>query len=212
MVAIGDMIDAPTVSQFPSIGWEKRPTLAAEIKICQERLADFVGDGEIHGYWCLGNHDMRYETHLAKVAPEYRGIFGVHLKDHFPDWVPCWGVKINDNVMIKHRWGNNVLMNVQRSGMTIGTGHTHRLGVTAWTDYTGTRWGFETGTLAPQVQEFGWGPQFQDYTEVNPLNWQGGFMVLTWREGELLWPEPVHVVDETERLTSFRGEIHKEKE
>jgi hypothetical protein len=72
--------------------------------------------------------------------------------------------------------------------------------VTAFSDYNGTRWGVDTGTLAEP-----YGNQFVDYTEDNPVNWSSGFVVLTFRKWRLLWPEVLHVLDENS--VSFRGEV-----
>jgi len=49
------------------------------------------------------------------------------------------------------------------------------------------------------------GPQFIDYLEDNPVNWRSGFVVLTIKDGRMLWPEVVHVLDE--QHVEFRGEI-----
>jgi hypothetical protein len=51
------------------------------------------------------------------------------------------------------------------------------------------------------------GPQFEDYLEANPTNWRSGFVVLTFRDGRLLWPEVVHVIDEDAGRVEFRGQI-----
>jgi len=52
-----------------------------------------------------------------------------------------------------------------------------------------------------------YGPQFYNYTELNPLNWRAGFAVLTFRDGKLLWPETVwaHSPD----AVQWRGEVIK---
>src|SRR6185436_20343423 len=127
----------------------------------------------------FGNHDALFETRLATVAPEYARVHGVHLKDHFPRWKPCWSVWINNDVVVKHRWANGVhavYNNTLRSGKTFITGHLHSLKVTPWSDYTGTRYGVDCGTLAEPYAD-----QFIRYTEGNPLNWRSGFILLTFR-------------------------------
>ena len=82
--------------------------------------------------------------------------------------------------------------------MSIVTGHLHRLGVTTWTNYTGDTFGVETGTMADIF-----GDQFE-YNEDNPRNWQSGFVVLTFEDGNLLHPEVVRVVDD--ETVEFRGQ------
>ena len=76
----------------------------------------------------------------------------------------------------------------------------HSLKVTPYTDYNGTRYGVDTGTLA-DIE----GPQFVDYLEDSPTNWRSGFVVLTFVKGEMLWPEIV--AKHSEGKIQFRGEI-----
>jgi hypothetical protein len=149
--------------------------------------------------------NSRYESRLAAIAPEYARVHGVHLKDHFPDWTPCWSVWINNDVVIKHRFKSGIHAthnNALWSGKTIVTGHLHSLRVTPLSDYTGTRYGVDCGTLADP-----YGPQFVHYTEDNPVNWRSGFVVLTFYRGRLLWPEVVHVIDEGQ--VTFRGRVYE---
>lgn len=204
IVMNGDVMDGATISRFASIGWENKPTLIQELEACQERLGEIEavrGNAEL--IWPLGNHDGRFETRLATVAPEYARIHGVHLKDHMPHWHPCWSVKINDDVVIKHRFKGGIHAphnNTMWAGMTILTGHLHQLKVMPISDYRGRRYGVDTGTLADP-----YGPQFESYTETSPLNWSSGFCVLTFKNGELLPPELVTVL--RDGVVTFRGEI-----
>src|SRR5688572_12708378 len=194
----GDELDGSTISRHAPIGWEKRPTLIDEIETVKERLGEIekVIGGACPLYWPLGNHDARFSTRLAHVAPEYARIHGVQLKDHFPFWKPCWSLFINDDVVVKHRLRGGMHAtrnNALNSGKTMITGHLHSLKVTPLTDYNGTRWGVDCGTMMePGVRE-PWGDQAVNYTEDNPLDWRAGFVLLTFRNGELLWPEKIWV-------------------
>jgi hypothetical protein len=204
VVMNGDAIDAATISRHPPIGWEKRPPLIDEIEAAQERLHEIEkAAGKARKVWTLGNHDGRFETRIATVAPEYAKIHGVHLRDHFPLWEPCWSTWINSNVVAKHRFkgglhapSNNALW----SGKTMLTGHLHSQKVQPITDYNGTRYGVDTGCLADTNHK-----AFVDYSEDSPKNWRSGFCVLTFRDGQLLMPELVAVWDEDH--VQFRGEI-----
>lgn len=210
----GDVLDGSGISRHPPIGWEDRPSLVEEVDACKDRTGEIVKatlKKKTRRVWSLGNHDARFETRLATVAPEYAKIHGVHLKDHFPDWEPCWSVWINNDVVVKHRFKGGIHAthnNTMWAGKSIVTGHLHSLKVTPLTDYNGTRFGIDTGTLAvaPGKDRLV-GPQFLDYTEDGPLNWRSGFAVLTFRGGRLMWPEVVHVLDEKRGLVEFRGEV-----
>lgn len=81
------------------------------------------------------------------------------------------------------------------------TGHLHALQVRPWTDYRGTRYAVDTGTLACPT-----GEQFT-YSEDSPANHRSGFAVLTFHKGKLLPPELLEVVDEEEGMICFRGQI-----
>lgn len=202
----GDVLDGARISRHPPIGWEQRPTLIQELESCQQRLSE-IEDAAPNAkkIWTLGNHDARFETRLASVAPEFANIHGVHLKDHFSKWSPAWSCWINEDTVIKHRYKGGIHAthnNTVMSGKTMVTGHLHSLKVTPYSDYNGTRWGVDTGTMAPL-----YGPQTSDYCETNPVNWRQGFAVLTYHNGRLLWPELVHVCGNGE--FEFRGKLHK---
>lgn len=206
IVKNGDVMDFPSISRHAMIGWEERPRVVDEIEAAKERLQeieDACKNAKL--YWPLGNHDGRFETRLATQAPEYAKVNGVHLKDHFPRWRPCWSLWVNDDVVIKHRikggihaTRNNTLL----AGKTTVTGHLHSLQVRPHSDYNGTRFGVDCGTLADP-----YGPQFVNYTEDNPVDWRSGFVVLTIHKGRLLWPEVVDVIGDGQ--VSFRGRVYE---
>jgi hypothetical protein len=202
----GDAFDGASISRHAPGQWEERPSVFQELEACRARLGeieDAAGDAPL--LWPLGNHDARLESRLATVAPEFAGVHGVHLKDHFPRWAPCWSVEINGHTMVKHRWksgAHGVHNNTVNAGVSIITGHDHGLRVSPFTDYRGTRYGVSTGTLAPV-----WGPQFT-YTEDNPRSWRGGFIFASFCDGDLMWPEPCWVVDEQRGKVGFRNKVY----
>jgi len=204
VVLNGDVIDAATISRHPPIGWERRPSVQEEIEAAQDRLNEIeLAAGKARKIWTLGNHDGRFETRLATVAPEYARVHGVHLSDHFPNWEPCWSVWINDDVVIKHRFKGGIHApwnNTMWAGKTMVTGHLHSAKVTPLTDYNGTRYGVDTGCIADPSHR-----AFLDYTEDSPKNWRSAFCVLTFRDGTLLWPELASVFDQNS--VQFRGSI-----
>jgi hypothetical protein len=203
----GDVIDGASISRFPAIGWENKPTVAEELVEARTRLLEIekaAPDAQLA--WPLGNHDARFNTFLANKVPEYRGIAGTQLKDHFSArWQSCWAVDINGSVTVQHRWKGGAgagRSNVVHSGRTFVTGHDHVLQSTPYVDLNGCRWGVQDGTLADIN-----GPQFTDYTEATPKNWGSGFIVLSFCDGRLLEPELVRVVDEKSGVVSFRGAL-----
>lgn len=203
----GDAFDGASISRFPRIGWDQTPSIIQELKACSAALGEIEEAAKsvrhnVQLPWCLGNHDARFENRLAANAPQYEHVHGFSLKDHFPAWRPCWAVW-NGNTVIKHRYKGGLHAthaNTVNSGVNIVTGHLHSLKVTPFDDYNGTRYGVDTGTLAdPQ------GPQFENYLEQSPTNWRSGFVVLTFKDGRLLWPEVAKVYGPG--LIEFRGEV-----
>lgn len=205
VVLNGDVCDFARISRFGTIGWESRPSVREEL----DAVAAFLEQVEkaakgARRFWPLGNHDLRFESKIANAIPELAKVDGVHLKDHFPSWIPCWRLDINDDVIIRHRelGGEHAdFRNVQTAGVTIVTGHDHRANVTPYTSYRGTRWGVRTGYMAEESSD----PQFVHYLEARAPNWQPAFGVLTFRRGRLMWPELCVKHDENE--IAFRGEI-----
>lgn len=208
VVLNGDMFDGATISRWPRIGWDKRPTVLDELRVCQERLTEIEdAAGKAARYWPLGNHDGRWERRLAMVAPEYEGVKNFSLKDHFPNWAPCWTVRINENTLIKHKWKGGryaVANNTLFAGVSMVTGHLHSLKWWPHTDENpiGTRYGVDTGCLAePKASAF------LDYTEDGVKDWRSGFAILTYHKHQLLQPELVKVHGEGE--VDFRGRIYQ---
>lgn len=204
VICNGDAFDGATISRHPRIGWDKKPSVHEELKAVDERLVEIEQAAKGAQFiWCLGNHDARFETFLAANSPQYEGVKGFSLKDHFPRWHPAWSAWINDEAVVKHRWHNGIhatYNNTLKSGKTIVTGHLHRLKVEEFSDYNGRRYGVDCGTLADP-----YGTQFIDYTEGSPVNWHSGFVVLTFKDGRLLAPELVRKWDEDR--VEFRGHL-----
>jgi len=205
----GDAYDGARVSRWPDGSWADaagKPTVIQELMATTDSLEEIrKAAPKARHIWPLGNHDARFESRLLQSASEYAGVEGVRLKDHFPEWEPCWAALINNDTVIKHRLKGGVHAthnNTVTAGRSIVTGHLHSLKVSPYTDYNGTRYGVDTGTLADP-----YGPQFANYTELNPLNWRSGFAVLTFHKGKLLWPEVVHVTGSSEY--EFRGKVYQ---
>ena len=147
-----------------------------------------------------------------EFAAECRGFTLDEQLD--PSWRPAEVLDINPGaggLLLKHRHrggANAARANAQAAGKSIATGHVHqpnciRLSNAASADF----WGVDLGTMAdPRAGSFA-------YTEgaaaLGMLGWSSAVWVFTFEAGRLLWPEPVHVVDEAAGLFTFRGRIHR---
>lgn len=207
VVLNGDIMDNATISTHHRIGYADSPTVKEELDEVQARLAEIEsvsGNAILHR--TIGNHDLRFDGKLSNVLPQYEGVKGFALADHLPNWKYSWSIMVNNNTMIKHRWHNGIhaqYNNVLKGGVSMVTGHLHSLKVTPWTDYTGDKYGVDTGTMAAL------GGDKWEYLEDTSVNWRSGFAVLTFRNGQLMPPELVQVIDEDEGLAFFRGEVFK---
>lgn len=207
----GDTIDGASVSRWPVGSFTElsgRPTVAGELKLASTRLAEFEALPAKFRVWNMGNHDARFETRLAEKVPEYAGVGGFTLKEHFPEWLPAWRTDFikpsgDVEVIVKHRYkggmhaGHN---NALWAGASIVTGHDHMLKVYPITTARGLVWGIHAGTMAPIDS-----PLFTHYTEDNPVNWQEGFAILWFRGGRFIGPELVHAMPDG--TVVFRGEV-----
>lgn len=207
IVLNGDVLDFPQISRHPPIGHQYLPDVQDEIECAQEQLHELekASKRSTKLVWSLGNHDARFETRLATIAPEFARLHGHSLKNYFPAWQPCWSTWVNNSVVIKHRFKGGIHAphnNTMWAGKTMVTGHLHSAKVTPYTDFNGTRYGVDTGCLADPS-----GQQFLDYTEDNPKSWISGFGVFTFYKGKLLFPELVTVFEKD--IVQFRGKLIK---
>lgn len=205
VVCNGDALDGASISRFPQQSWDRIPSVREELDACQY----FMGEIEAVSkgaklFWPLGNHDARLEMRIIENLPAFEGVRGTTLKEYFPAWLPCWSFWVNEDTCIKHRWkggwtgGRN---NAVNSGVNMITGHTHVLSCIPYSDYNGTRFGVQTGTLAdPNGHQFA-------YTEDTPKDWNSGFVMLSFEHSKLLQPEIVRVCSED--LVDFRGKLHQ---
>jgi len=215
LILAGDLPDFGQVSRHAPLGWEKRGSLAEELKIVNERLGEIklVAGLGTQLVRVKGNHCARYDARLAAVAPEFAGVRGFSLDEQLdPDWQPCMVCEINPGpfrLIVKHRHkggANAARGNVTAAGKSVATGHTHQPNVVRLSNAaTGSFWGVDLGTMAAL------GSGSFAYTEgaasTGMAGWASSFGVFSFVGGRLLWPELVHVVDEAAGLVSFRGEL-----
>jgi hypothetical protein len=206
----GDAADFPQISRHPSIGWETYPTVQQELEAISDRTKEVMDAAPgAKKIWPAGNHDLRFESRLAAMASEYKGVKGIHLKDHAPEWTPTWFVTVNagtqSHTEIRHREKGGIhagYNNTKESGVTIVTGHDHRAEVVPYNDRRGRRYGVRHGMGADSPRD----PQFVNYLEGRRSNWQAGVAILTYKDGQLLTPELALKWNDEEAF-EFRGEI-----
>jgi hypothetical protein len=210
LIANGDWLDGASTNRHGPTGWQRRPTAKEEIDAVSDalhrwRMAAKPARTGARSIYTVGNHEMNFERRLASQAPQYEGLHGTRLADHFPQWELTWSCWLNRTgphpVMVKHRQVGGIhaaYNNTLKSGVTMVTGHTHILEVKPWGDYRGRRWGVQTGCIADPG-----GVQFE-YTENGYGPYCAGFAVLTFKDGRLLPPELCEVI---EGRALWRGQV-----
>jgi Calcineurin-like phosphoesterase len=183
IVLNGDVVDGARISRHSVSLGSQAPKISKEIEVAKKWLAMLPNAKQ--RLWTLGNHDIRIDNYIAQNAPELDG--GIYtLKDHFPTWEIAYAFTIND-LEIRHRFRSGIhggYNNALHGGVSMLTGHTHQLQITAIRDRRGPRWGVETGMMTEPE-----GAQFE-YTEGQPSRWQQGFVVVSFDDdGVLLPPE-----------------------
>lgn len=194
IVANGDLLDLPSSSRHPPLGFGQPPQhdVAQEIAVVQEYLAEIesLADDRCMLVFNLGNHDIRLSARIASHAPELATLKGVSLDSHFPAWAIGMSLMLNGNTMIKHRPPRGGVHathgSIVASGLDcIVTNHLHQLRISPLTTYRPRRaYGVDAGCLA----DFGPGvPQF-DYSEDGVVGWASGFAVIHIAEDHTLLP------------------------
>jgi hypothetical protein len=162
----------------------------------------------------VGNHDVRLDTFLSQNAAACEGVMGFALRDHIDAaWAMAWQVEIKgsgpNGVLVRHRFkggANAGRANVQAAGCSVISSHTHQANVTRISNSRGHHWGIDTGCIASLNSR-----AFVGYTEMaaaaGMANWASGFAVLAFKNGLLLPPELVLVMDEEDGVAAFRGEL-----
>ncbi len=186
IVLNGDVLDCARVSRHPRRRNSAAPKVSEEIALAKRDLGELPV--KPRKFWPMGNHEARLDTYVANNAPELDDC-ALSLKAEFPAWQLSYGLILNGEIEIRHRWNRGIhaaYNNSLRAGVTFITGDTHRLIVTPIESRLGIRWGAESGMLADPG-----GPQFE-YTDGSPTRWTSGFLVLTFDDdGVMLEPEKV---------------------
>jgi len=208
IVANGDVFDGARISRHPRIGWQQTPSVVEELRAVTERLDEVEKAAGVgcNLVWTMGNHDQRFESFLSANSPEFEGVGGFSLKDRFPRWLFAQRLDVNaatdSHTIIKHRWKGGIHAtrnNTLNAGVNFVTGHLHSLKVAPLTDARGTRYAVDTGTLTELPSE-----QTVGYLEDGVTDWRAGFAVLTFQDGDLLWPDVCHVA--APGVIEFRGQ------
>jgi len=201
----GDGLDGAKISRHPPNGHELRPEVHEEIDALRDFLEEVrAASPDTKRKRTRGNHDTRFDRYFASEAAAMTGVRGTALSDHIPGWDEVMTITVNGNCIIQHRYRSGthaIWNNVREFGCHVITGHRHSQEVKPWTNKLGTWYGVDSGVLAPVDH-----PAFAYTEQRRTTNWRSGFVVLTWKSGNLMPPELVQVTDEERGEVYFRGQ------
>lgn len=152
---LGDLSDFPSVSlKFRDKPKDERvDSLQWECGIVSDLLKRFrdLLPGRTVIYYYEGNHEHRLVRYLRQHAKPLWGISGLSIADLWDvDWVYDYGSLVDfGNLNFTHgdlvRKGSGVTARaaLQKYGVSVLMGHTHRGGAIYHTDYSGTRGAWE---------------------------------------------------------------------
>ncbi|MCX7901436.1 MAG: hypothetical protein N2483_03935 [Burkholderiaceae bacterium] len=187
IIANGDVIDGASVCRHPPLGQQRKPRMDEEVLRAVVRLDEISAatPPECRKIRTVGNHDQRYDRHLATYAPDFAALHGARLRDHFPGWEEAWRVCINGEVMVLHHIRGGVHAawnNALHSGISTVTNHTHALEVRPFSDYRGRRYAVQAGMIADRKSAA------FEYLSGRPVQWGEGFAVLSFDAGRMQSP------------------------
>ena len=196
----GDALDGTQISRHdPTRGWHEPATLEEQLDCLTTQMTAIKkrAKGAVT-MMTLGNHDARLSRYLAVSSPHVKNLPFTSLEDYIPSWPLSWTILINGNTILRHRSMAGMLhMQAQKAGCHYIHGHLHKLNVHALPQYKGFVYSVDCGSFAdPTSDAF-------DYAEDCPPHVQG-FAVLTYKDGELLWPELCYL---QEGKAYFRGKV-----
>lgn len=196
VICVGDEIDLQTISRWSSGRDEWSGTIGHD----RDKTVEILGELQIR-HLSRSNHSARLYSAISKRLPGLLGLPELTIEGflklkelgityhHKPyEIAKGWIMVHGDEQAINHNAGLTALTAARRHGKSVVCGHTHRLGVSAFSEASGgvlgrILTGFEVGHLMDERQAF--------YTK-GTFNWQKGFgLIYTDRDGTTVVPIPV---------------------
>lgn len=201
----GDICDFPQLSTHRPIAWKEEPEAKDELAEITERLAEIKKasrGARLMRTW--GNHCIRFDNRLVEGAGKFRGIGGMSLTEHLPEWEASNAIRVNETELeIKHRFKGGIYstrLNPLHAGISYCAGHDHNAQLHRLRNLVQSLWGVNTGMMAEP-----WGPQFE-YQENNPSNHEGAIAFLQFKDHKMLPPE-LAIRTEAGKVF-FRGQVY----
>ena len=200
VLVVGDEMDFQTISRWA----EKTPlayeqTIHADRELCKQILWD-LSEYSRECHIIRSNHSDRLFNTLLKTPgllslpelqyPKFMGFAEMGMTYHKTayEFHPGWVLAHGDEGNMSQHAGITALNLAKKWGKSVVCGHTHRLGMSAYSEAIGSHYrplyGVEVGNLMNR--------QKASYLRYSAANWQGGFAILE-AVGKTLTPTLVPV-------------------
>jgi predicted phosphodiesterase len=210
VVSVGDEIDLPQISRWEKGGekeWER--SLGKHRDITVKLLRELTVEHIIRS-----NHSDRLYNKIKNSAPGFIGLpeleienflkldeLGITYHHQSYELAPGWLLMHGDEGNVQPTSGATALGLAKRSGMSVVCGHTHRMGLTHYTQawYRGSRtvWGMEVGHLMDL--------KYAKYIRGSLFTWQRGFGILHV-DGKNVMPQLVPIINNS---FTVEGKVYK---
>ena len=184
---LGDLIDFWQISKFLKDPFRKE-TLQDDIdsaKAYLQELRDISPDSEIILHY--GNHLDRLRKYIWSKAPELSSIKSLDLKwmldadkmkikviEEAEGYIMRGLLAMTHGTVVSQDSAMTARRNLQKYGLSVICGHTHRLGSTYKTDLRGIVGSWENGCLCDMNLVKQWGREL--------ANWQTGFSIIFFKD------------------------------
>ncbi len=183
-ICIGDEIDLPQLGGFNAGTIDEMVGNIHEDRLLTQQVLTYLGVTDVLG----SNHGIRLYRSIKKRLPSFLNLpemqyekflgydkLGIKFHPYGLDWAHGWTAVHGDAFPLSQVPGQTALNGARRLGKSVICGHTHRLGVSAFTEASRghlgrTVWGVEVGNLV-DLSSSG-----MAYTR-GYANWQTGFVV-----------------------------------
>ena len=183
-IQIGDEIDLPQLGGFNAGTIDEMVGNLDDDRNLTQDVLQYLGVTDVVG----SNHGIRLYRSIKKRLPSFLNLpelqydrfmgydkLGIKFHPHGLDWAYGWTAVHGDAFPLSQVPGQTALNGARRLGKSVVCGHTHRLGLAAFTEASRgqlgrTVWGLEVGNLVDLASSG------MAYTR-GYANWQQGFAV-----------------------------------
>lgn len=206
VILLGDIPDFYEISSY-----SKNPLRLTNLQMEIDSAARFLDDvrsacGKADIHYTAGNHESRLQRYIANRSPELASLRSLRIeqllnieKNNIKYTEANFKIGnlhyIHGRRVSKHS-AYSAKANMDDMGVSLISGHVHRMGIHYRTTWAGQFMAIENGTLAASGQE---------YMGATVPNWQQGFSVINYFNSDF-WPELVNIAN---GKAVFRGNLYR---